>query len=136
MFRYAGLVDIGVHEDHNDDRALIDGRVLADGKAEGSTDSSVFHAAVCDGVGGAKQGARAAQLTAEKLGTLDAEIASALCHLTQDKCKVKHLCIGHLCGNYRQALLSSRLHTEDSASSLIELAYNIAGVLVGNCNGE
>lgn len=75
MFRYAGLVDIGVHEDHNDDRALIDGRVLADGKAEGSIDSSVFHAAVCDGVGGAKQGARAAQFTAEKLGTLDAENA-------------------------------------------------------------
>lgn len=77
MYRYAGLVDMGVYEDHNDDRAMLDGKVLGEGALDGSTDSNSFHAAVFDGVGGALQGARAAQLAAEGMAALDADSAGA-----------------------------------------------------------
>lgn len=67
MIRYAGLVDIGVHEPHNDDRALLGTHVLTDGTYSGETEEPYFLAAVCDGVSGMQQGGRAAELTASAL---------------------------------------------------------------------
>ena len=62
MFRYAVLVDTGVHEDHNDDRACVDGNIVDSGWLLGTSDKDSFLAAVCDGAGGVKQGGRAADM--------------------------------------------------------------------------
>ena len=60
MFRYAVLIDIGVHEDQNDDRVSVDGNIVEEGWLLGTADKDYFLAAVCDGAGGVKQGGRAA----------------------------------------------------------------------------
>lgn len=67
MFSYAGLVDMGVYEPHNDDRALLGTQLITEGCTAGQTDRPYFLAAVCDGVGGMKQGGRAAKLTVQAL---------------------------------------------------------------------
>lgn len=55
MYTFAGKVDIGVYEDHNDDRLLIGSHLLTEGQFADQTDSSYILAAVCDGVGGMAQ---------------------------------------------------------------------------------
>ena len=68
MLRYAGLVDIGVYEKQNDDRALLGNHVITEGSFSGETQEPYFLAAVCDGVSGMQQGGRAAELTVSMLG--------------------------------------------------------------------
>ena len=65
MFVYSALVDIGVSEKHNDDRATVNGRMLDSGEICGSTEEGYILAAVCDGAGGVRQGGRAAHISAE-----------------------------------------------------------------------
>ena len=67
MLRYAGLVDTGVYEKKNDDRALLGSHVLTEGAFSGETAETYFLAAVCDGVSGMLQGDRAAELTVSAL---------------------------------------------------------------------
>ena len=67
MFSYAAKVDIGPSEAHNDDRVLLDGRLISDGIVSGTSDGPYLLCAVCDGVGGMDNGAVAAELTLETL---------------------------------------------------------------------
>ncbi len=73
MYTFAGKVDIGVYEDHNDDRLLIGSHLLTDGRFADQTDSPYILAAVCDGVGGMAQGDRAAMTTLETISHLQRE---------------------------------------------------------------
>ncbi len=71
MYTFAGKVDIGVYEDHNDDRLLIGSHLLTDGQFADQTESPYILATVCDGVGGMAQGGRAAMTTLETLSQLN-----------------------------------------------------------------
>lgn len=71
MYSYAGKVDIGVFEKHNDDRLLIASHILTNGEFSGCSNNSYMIASVCDGVGGLVQGDRAAMTTLEVLSHLD-----------------------------------------------------------------
>lgn len=73
MFRYSVLIDIGVHESHNDDRVSVDGNLVEDGWLLGTVDKPYFLAAVCDGAGGVKQGGRAAGMAAAAIGRYSRE---------------------------------------------------------------
>lgn len=77
MFRYAVYVDIGVHEDHNDDRVFVDSSVVDSGWLLGTADTPYFLAAVCDGAGGVRQGGRAADMTVRGIGRYAREGLSA-----------------------------------------------------------
>jgi protein phosphatase len=61
MIHYAAITDIGVRT-RNEDRIMIDGKVISDGTVDGVVDSSVI-AVVCDGVGGYPHGDKAAEIT-------------------------------------------------------------------------
>lgn len=63
MFSFAAKVDIGVHEQENDDRVLVGKRLLSDGTISGKNSEPYLLAAVCDGVGGLSFGYRAAEIT-------------------------------------------------------------------------
>lgn len=63
MFSYAAKVDIGVHEEENDDRVLVGKTLLSDGVISGKSSEPYLLAAVCDGVGGLSRGYRAAEIT-------------------------------------------------------------------------
>ena len=65
MWNYAGLVDVGVCEDHNDDRAVIGTKLLSKGVISGIVQTPYISAAICDGVGGMQRGDRAAEITCE-----------------------------------------------------------------------
>ena len=71
MFSFAGIVDIGVYEQQNDDRLLIGSHLLIDGEFSGKTDHPYIVAAICDGVGGLAQGYRAAMSTLEVFSHFD-----------------------------------------------------------------
>ena len=63
MINYAAVTNTGIRE-HNEDRILLDGAVLAAGEKQGSSEETLF-ATVCDGVGGEAFGEEAAQIAAE-----------------------------------------------------------------------
>lgn len=63
MYTYATLVDIGVSEKHNDDRALINSMIVEDGSISGVISEDYFVASICDGVGGLAKGYLAAEIT-------------------------------------------------------------------------
>jgi len=65
MWKYAGLVDIGANEDHNDDRAVIGTKLLSKGVISGTLETPYISVAVCDGVGGRLSGDRAAEISCE-----------------------------------------------------------------------
>ncbi len=65
MWNYAGLVDVGASEDHNDDRAVIGTKLLSKGAISGTVETSYISAAICDGVGGRRDGDRAAEISCE-----------------------------------------------------------------------
>lgn len=62
MYEVACVVDAGAERLKNDDRAVVDGRVIDAGAYSASVQQVL--AAVCDGVGGEAFGDEAAQLTA------------------------------------------------------------------------
>lgn len=63
MYSYAAKVDIGVVEEHNDDRVLVGGNIVSDGTVSAKVQDGFFLAAVCDGVGGLEKGYKAAEIT-------------------------------------------------------------------------
>lgn len=63
MYTYATLVDIGVSEKHNDDRALINNMIVEEGSFSGIISEDYFVASICDGVGGLAKGYLAAEIT-------------------------------------------------------------------------
>lgn len=65
MWKYAGLVDIGASEDHNDDRAVIGAKLLSKGAISGTIETPYVSVAVCDGVGGRLDGDKAAEISCE-----------------------------------------------------------------------
>ena len=65
MWSYAGLVDRGASEDHNDDRAVIGFQLLSKGAISGILETPYISAAVCDGVGGRRGGDKAAENSCE-----------------------------------------------------------------------
>ncbi|MBR3517321.1 MAG: serine/threonine-protein phosphatase [Lachnospiraceae bacterium] len=71
MFSYAAKVDVGVFEDHNDDRVLVGSHILTNGSFSEKTDHPYLVAAICDGVGGMAQGDRAAMTGLEVMSHLD-----------------------------------------------------------------
>ena len=70
MFSYAAKVDIGVHEEENDDRVLVGKTLLSDGMISGKSSEPYLLATVCDGVGGLSRGYRAAEITLDIPQTL------------------------------------------------------------------
>ncbi len=66
MWNYAGLSDSGCCEPINDDRLLCGTEILSEGLCSGQS-TSLYCAAVFDGVGGMAEGFRAAQCAAESL---------------------------------------------------------------------
>lgn len=71
MFTYAVKVDIGVSEEQNDDRALIESHIFTDGFVVNSSNKDYLIAAICDGVGGRSHGGQAAMITLEVLSYLN-----------------------------------------------------------------
>lgn len=63
MFTCAVKVDIGVSEEHNDDRVLIGKNVISTGTFNQKIEDNYIIGAVCDGVGGLVQGYKAAEIT-------------------------------------------------------------------------
>ena len=61
-----GLVDIGKIRTKNDDRALIDHKIIESGIYQEEL-TYPFHCAICDGVGGALEGSKGAQFVLEKI---------------------------------------------------------------------
>ncbi|MBQ3004826.1 MAG: serine/threonine-protein phosphatase [Clostridia bacterium] len=71
MYSISVLVDIGVTEHQNDDRALANKIVHDDGVYDYKIENDFLLSAVCDGVGGLSKGFKAAQCTAEFLSFAD-----------------------------------------------------------------
>lgn len=63
MFEYIACTHKGKGRKHNEDRVMIDNYMLVDGIVSGESEDSLV-AVVCDGVGGTKGGAAAAEISA------------------------------------------------------------------------
>ena len=71
MYSYSAIVDKGIFEQQNDDRAYIAHRILNEETCSGVIEEEYFLSAVCDGVGGLEKGFVGAEMTLEMLAFLD-----------------------------------------------------------------
>lgn len=67
MYEFAAITDIGPKFSVNDDRILVNERIIDDGSLEGNVSNTVLVAAVADGVGGLQRGYEAADISLNSL---------------------------------------------------------------------
>lgn len=71
MFEFAAITDIGPKFSANDDRILINERIIADGSINGKINNTFLIIAVADGVGGLQMGYEAATISLQSLSELN-----------------------------------------------------------------
>ena len=71
MYTCAAKVDIGMSENHNDDRMLLGNNLIDSGTVTKRIEADPLLAAVCDGVGGRARGYAAAEITLRVLAVLN-----------------------------------------------------------------
>jgi|GEM_PF-3483850 len=74
MFYVLAKVDRGKSSHENEDRMLVCRNIISDGKYEDYIEGDELFCVVCDGVGGAKRGDVAAEITVHTFSTLFGEI--------------------------------------------------------------
>ena len=72
MYKFYSRNDIGAYEKVNDDKFMINGKIVEDGDFSGEVQNYVS-AVLCDGVGGEAQGYRAALKTLEVFKEIQSE---------------------------------------------------------------
>lgn len=74
-WNYSALTCRGKAHAENEDRVLLDGRILESGSVAGTGEGRLL-AAICDGIGGETGGARAAEIAVEYFRTMEKDITS------------------------------------------------------------
>ena len=77
MIKYCAYSEKGIERSANEDRLMVDNRVLNSTRLSGKTNGG-FIAVVCDGVGSTSGGAKAAEMITNSFKNFDIEICSPL----------------------------------------------------------